>query len=271
MDNTTLTQKERLTVYEEMLVLIKRGEKTCFCDAMYAVCTTFGGKYLPFSLKIDMMDDFPELQQYKPPMLISAFWFSLNSEGRKTRISILEQIIERLSSNQIVFTPKLDTNGQHVLDYLKQGDYFYDKDKEKYTKWHLKWVSSSKFFIYQLKVVEGQYDNLLTEEPKQPEEFKFNHFPFYANVSYYKQLIEKELNRLADWCDGQSEKDLPREYFVEYDDISLLTDWTHDQYFRHGLKFNSKQSTKLFILELNKPKNLDYKKYFIELLKKTRL
>ena len=105
----------------------------------------------------------------------------------------------------------------------------------------------------------------------EPEGFEFSHFPFYANDSCNKQLIEKELNRLADWCDGQSEKDLPREYFVEYDDISLLTDWTHDQYFRHGLKFNSKQSAELFISELNKPENSDYKKYFIELLKKTRL
>ena len=110
----------------------------------------------------------------------------------------------------------------------------------------------------------------------EPEEFKFTTygtrgFGGFGGVYDFDKLVNSELNRLADWCDGQSEKDLPREYFVEHDDISLLTDWTHDQYFRHGLKFNSKQSAKLFILELNKPENSDYKKYFIELLKKTRL
>ena len=105
----------------------------------------------------------------------------------------------------------------------------------------------------------------------EPEGFEFSHFPFYVNDIYNKQQIESELNRLADWCDGQNKKDLPREYFVEYDDIILLTDWTHDQYFRHGLKFNSCQSANLFITEINKPENSDYKKYFIELLKKTRL
>ncbi len=105
----------------------------------------------------------------------------------------------------------------------------------------------------------------------EPEGFEFSHFPLYADGTYNKQRMERELNRLDDWCDGQSEKDLPREYFVEYDDISLLTDWAHDQYFRHGLKFNSNDSASLFITELNKPENSDYKNYFIELLKKTRL
>ena len=104
----------------------------------------------------------------------------------------------------------------------------------------------------------------------EPEGFELKRYTEYGFLDY-DSFMERELNRLADWCDGQSAKDLPREYFVEYDDISLLTDWTHDQYFRHGLKFNSKQSAKLFILELNKPENSDYKKYFIELLKKTRL
>lgn len=271
MDNTTLTQKERLTVYKEMLVLIKRGEKACFCDAIYAACTTFGGKYLPFGLKMDIMNDFPELQQYKPPMLISAFWFPTTSEGRKTRISILEQIIERLSSNQIVFTPKLDTNGQHVLDYLKQGDYFYDKDKEKYTKWHLKWVSPSKFFIYQLKVVEGQYDNLLTEEPKQPEGFKFKSYSDYGCKSYEK-YIRDEFNSLADWCDEQCEKDL-----VLYSEVNVdsgnnkLHVSAYIFTYHQGLKFNSENSARLFISELSKIENVKYYDYFINLAKNTRL
>ena len=104
----------------------------------------------------------------------------------------------------------------------------------------------------------------------EPEGFELKRYTEYGFLDY-DSFMERELNRLADWCDGQSEKDLPREYFVEYDDIILLTDWTHDQYFRHGLKFNSNDSASLFITELNKPENSDYKNYFIELLKKTRL
>ena len=104
----------------------------------------------------------------------------------------------------------------------------------------------------------------------EPEGFELKRYTEYGFLDY-DSFMERELNRLADWCDGQSEKDLPREYFVEYDDISLLTDWAHDQYFRHGLKFNSNDSASLFITELNKPENSDYKNYFIELLKKTRL
>ena len=104
----------------------------------------------------------------------------------------------------------------------------------------------------------------------EPEGFELKRYTEYGFLDY-DSFMKRELNRLADWCDGQNKKDLPREYFVEYDDIILLTDWTHDQYFRHGLKFNSCQSANLFITEINKPENSDYKKYFIELLKKTRL
>ena len=104
----------------------------------------------------------------------------------------------------------------------------------------------------------------------EPGKFELTRYTEYGFLDY-DSFMERELNRLADWCDGQNKKDLPREYFVEYDDIILLTDWTHDQYFRHGLKFNSCQSANLFITEINKPENSDYKKYFIELLKKTRL
>ena len=133
------------------------------------------------------------------------------------------------------------------------------------------WQLRYKMFIYESfnENVIGDYSYILDIE-YEPEGFELKRYTEYGFLDY-DSFMERELNRLADWCDGQSAKDLPREYFVEYDDISLLTDWTHDQYFRHGLKFNSKQSAKLFILELNKPENSDYKKYFIELLKKTRL
>lgn len=106
----------------------------------------------------------------------------------------------------------------------------------------------------------------------EPEGFEFSHFPFYANVSYYKQLIEKELNRLADWCDGQSEKDEDKLYFeIVNTEESKLNIAIYIFTYHQGLKFHSEKSADLFLSELNKPENSNYKNYFIELLKKTRL
>ena len=134
-------------------------------------------------------------------------------------------------------------------------------------------LSTEVKWCFALKTVIENMTGLFTIE-YEPEGFEFKQF--FPMINFNNKLMNNteaisELNRLADWCDGQSAKDLPREYFVEYDDISLLTDWAHDQYFRHGLKFNSNDSASLFITELNKPENSDYKNYFIELLKKTRL
>jgi len=106
----------------------------------------------------------------------------------------------------------------------------------------------------------------------EPEGFEFSHFPFYANDSCNKQLIEKELNRLADWCDGQSEESSNTMYtgmYINENDELKKSSYMFTIY--QGLKFNSQKSAELFTKELNKPENSDYKNYFIELLKKTRL
>ena len=134
--------------------------------------------------------------------------------------------------------------------------------------YYLRLSTGLKWYFAVKTVIENMTGLFVIEY--EPEGFELKRYTEYGFLDY-DSFMERELNRLADWCDGQSEKDLPREYFVEYDDISLLTDWAHDQYFRHGLKFNSNDSASLFITELNKPENSDYKNYFIELLKKTRL
>ena len=81
-----------------------------------------------------------------------------------------------------------------------------------------------------------------------------------------------QLNKLADWCDGQSEKSSNVLYtglYINEKDELKKSSYMFTIYY--GLKFNSQKSANLFITELNKPENSDYKNYFINLLKKTRL
>ena len=106
----------------------------------------------------------------------------------------------------------------------------------------------------------------------EPEGFEFSHFPLYADGTYNKQRMESELNRLADWCDGQSEGD--KYHYMITCDVrmeKLNINRYSMEMIHQGLKFNSHISANLFIAELNKSENSNYKKYFIELLKKTRL
>ena len=103
----------------------------------------------------------------------------------------------------------------------------------------------------------------------EPEGFELKRYTEYGFLDY-DSFMERELNRLADWCDGQSKED------DRYGIIGMmcgieLSHYGNEKYFYQGLKFNSCQSANLFITELNKPENSNYKNYFIELLKKTRL
>ncbi|MBK9404794.1 MAG: hypothetical protein IPN57_09710 [Ignavibacteria bacterium] len=105
----------------------------------------------------------------------------------------------------------------------------------------------------------------------EPEGFELKRYTEYGFLDY-DSFMERELNRLADWCDGQSEGN-DCHYMIT---CSARTEsFDRNRYsmnmIHHGLKFNSNDSASLFITELNKPENSDYKKYFIELLKKTRL
>ena len=103
----------------------------------------------------------------------------------------------------------------------------------------------------------------------EPEGFEFRNYPI-ALPSKEKEIVNSELNRLADWCDGQSKED------DRYGIIGMmcgieLSHYGNEKYFYQGLKFNSCQSANLFITELSKPENSNYKKYLIQLLKNTRL
>ena len=137
------------------------------------------------------------------------------------------------------------------------------------------WLYNSISF-HEDEIKENKTD-LFAIEYYEPEGFEFKPFP--PMINFNNKLMNNteaisELNRLADWCDGQSEKNKDEAilYFAIYTNpknelqVSFFM-FTVNQ----GLKFNSRSSTMLFITELNKPENSDYKKYFIELLKKTRL
>jgi len=103
----------------------------------------------------------------------------------------------------------------------------------------------------------------------EPEKFELKRYTEYG-VLDYDSFMERELNRLADWCDGQSKKICLHEINYCNTEDYLYTA-QRGMYFAYGLKFNSQQSANLFITELYKPENSDYKNYFINLLKKTRL
>ena len=105
----------------------------------------------------------------------------------------------------------------------------------------------------------------------EPGKFELTRYTEYGFLDY-DSFMERELNRLADWCDGQSEKSSNVLYtglYINEKDELKKSSYMFTIYY--GLKFNSQKSANLFITELNKPENSDYKKYFIELLKKTRL
>ena len=102
------------------------------------------------------------------------------------------------------------------------------------------------------------------------EGFEFKKF----NEDFPEIYFCSQLNRLADWCDRQSEKDKDEAilYFAIYANPKNELKISSFMFtINQGLKFNSQQSANLFISELNKPENSDYKNYFINLLKKTRL
>ncbi len=103
----------------------------------------------------------------------------------------------------------------------------------------------------------------------EPEGFELKRYTEYGFLDY-DSFMERELNRLADWCDGQSEDNRNHKYSVAMQGNKFAY-YSHSTYSHQGLKFCSEKSAELFITELNKPENSDYKNYFINLLKKTRL
>jgi hypothetical protein len=108
----------------------------------------------------------------------------------------------------------------------------------------------------------------------EPEGFEF--VPFgtrgFSGVFDFDKLVKSELNRLANWCDGQC-GDCGYSYMIYY--CNNTERFNMNSYssgmIHQGFKFNSQQSVELFITELSKSKNAEYKNYFINLLKAKRL
>ena len=143
---------------------------------------------------------------------------------------------------------------------LKGGDY---------ATYYIKQVNNINLYFAEIDIIENR-TGLFTIE-YEPEGFELKRYTEYGFLDY-DSFMERELNRLADWCDGQCEGNdchymiTCRARTESFDINRYSMNMIH-----HGLKFNSNDSASLFITELNKPENSNYKKYFIELLKKTRL
>ena len=150
--------------------------------------------------------------------------------------------------------------------YVQQGT---ELTRAKLNYWYLnetRTINENDIISNKSKIFEIEYE---------PEGFEFVSFPqtvIFNNKLIINTKAISELNRLADWCDGQSEKSSNVLYtglYINEKDELKKSSYMFTIYY--GLKFNSQKSANLFITELNKPENSDYKKYFIELLQKTRL
>lgn len=120
------------------------------------------------------------------------------------------------------------------------------------------------------KALEENSNRLTSTDQTQskPEEFRF--VPYQRTLGS-QQFINKELNKLADWCDAQCEPDSNAAiHSVSYEN-NMLTNYSSNVYTHFCLKFNSRNSATMFIRELNKIENEGYKQYFIRLLKEKRL
>lgn len=109
---------------------------------------------------------------------------------------------------------------------------------------------------------------------EESDEFKFKPFrELYDSICLNKYLIIYELNRLADWCDANSKKNESVLYYMIYYNSNNfeLQQSSYSYLYNPGIKLNSLKSAELFISELNKLENLDYKNYFVDLLRKPRL
>lgn len=119
------------------------------------------------------------------------------------------------------------------------------------------------------KALEENSNRLTSTDQTQskPEEFRF--VPYQRTLGS-QQFVNKELNKLADWCDAQYEKVDKRNNSIALENNCFETYASHP--FAHmGIKFNSGESATMFIKELNKVENEGYKQYFIRLLKEKRL
>jgi len=85
-----------------------------------------------------------------------------------------------------------------------------------------------------------------------------------------ESFINSELNKLAEFCNQQYEKENEMFYVIYFNDNfkKLMINSYKFSYYQ-GLKFTSEKSAKLFIEEISK--FADYYTYFVAMLKNTRL
>lgn len=271
--NNFLSQEQRLTIYKAMLIKIEEGYIVGFCQAAKHVCSCLGRPYSEFEdIKID--NYLPELMQYKPPTLINGFWYEKNEFGKLQRLNVLNKIITELESPKItseITSVKTKQNYYLEFDFIPAGT---PGIKHKNEGW--KWNLQNGCMIKSESFIRENLDWFDFKENTKEFEFMFTFVAFgnHGNGGFFNEnkLAKSELNRLAKWCNDQCELTNSKvNYFVVFDHREELATYSA-QCFKHmGQKFNSQQSANLFITELSKPQNINYKKYFIELIKQPNL
>ncbi len=158
---------------------------------------------------------------------------------------------------------KLAKEFNNGVQFVEKGTFLLKGGDD--TTYYIKQVNTINLYFVEIDIRANKTG--LFEIEYEPEGFEFKHY----KTDY---LIKDELNRLADWCDGQCGNDECSNVIYFNTKDNKLTIGTYPNGFNFieiGLKFNSQQSASLFITELNKPGNSEYKEYFINLLKQTRL
>lgn len=258
-----LTSKQRLTIYKRMLIEIEKYQ--AFCSIAKSACAELGHPYNTFAGR-PIEDYLPELMAYKPAKICqTGYWFE--GPGVKSqRTAILQEIIKKLEIPKIKSVILADefNNGLAKakigtpVEFHKHGLYYIEG-------------TGIRFPFSEEQIRENAVG--LFDIKYEPEEFEFNTVNriHYAGTSYYDKYIFKELNRLFDWCEEQCKGDVYH-YMITYDESANFNINRYSLNTIHqGLKFNSYKSAELFITELNKPANKDYKNYFIDLLKNPKL
>ncbi|MBK9404829.1 MAG: hypothetical protein IPN57_09885 [Ignavibacteria bacterium] len=96
----------------------------------------------------------------------------------------------------------------------------------------------------------------------EPEKFELKRYTEYGFIDY-DSFMKRELNRLADWCDGQSEKDEDKLYFeIVNTEESKLNIAIYIFTYHQGLKFHSEKSADLFLSELKQTRKFRLQKLF---------
>jgi len=262
----TLTKEQKLTIYEAMLDKITKIKCMGFCESAASACIELGFPYNEFQ-NVHIKDYLPELMAYKPTKLINGYWFNCDKPGNITRIEILGTIIYKLKEKPTMTKKILKEvsllNDYRTIDILIPAGTPLEYNLRLNPDYP--WKLISKFGKYVNSYSEADIINCETnlfKFIKEPEGFVFD-----------SGLTKHEFNRLADWCDELSrdvKKDDNYYYSVTLKNNCIET-YTSLDFHHIGIRFNSPKSAKLFIKELDKPENLAYKNYFIELFKRTRL